>query len=172
MRSTFTMASSLRRTRKTTFAIFSGYDMSRQTFIDMVTLMPALRSKLEEPCEMENLVGAFKHWCRQHKVPQIMCGFISAYSNLSFVIFVVNIYTKVTTTKATTKATRTRRRRTRRSHHSSCRPVTSTTRTNQSLKMPRTPHSHNRRRKTRPFWQIFFVVLKITVACSSRTHQN
>ncbi len=91
--STFTMAPRCRarKTLKTTFAIFSGYDMSRQTFIDMATQMPALRSELGDG-SVESLFNAYDSWREQHRAPQVMSGFPSVYSNRFFTMICVVLY--------------------------------------------------------------------------------
>ncbi len=134
--------------------------MSRQAFVDMVTHMPVLSSQLREPYSVEKLVRAYGRWREQHRANLIMRMFLSVYRNLFFaiVMFVFQPCTKVTTT------TTCQRGHTRRSHRSSCQPVTSTTRTSPSLKMPRTHRSHKRRRRTRSLWQTGFIAFTITVA--------
>ncbi|KAF8911871.1 hypothetical protein CPB85DRAFT_1561640 [Mucidula mucida] len=45
--------------------------MSRQTFIDMATQMPALRSELGDG-SVESLFNAYDSWREQHRAPQVM----------------------------------------------------------------------------------------------------
>ncbi|KAF8912513.1 hypothetical protein CPB85DRAFT_591088 [Mucidula mucida] len=50
---------SRRRVRKTEFAIFSGYEMSPQAFMNMVAQMPALRSRPRELYDLESCFWLF-----------------------------------------------------------------------------------------------------------------
>ncbi|KAF9018223.1 hypothetical protein BDZ89DRAFT_1074007 [Hymenopellis radicata] len=70
--STTTTMASRRRARKPEFAIFSGYEMSRERFMDMVSQMPVLRSRLGESYDLGKCVCVYDGLCEKSRVPNIM----------------------------------------------------------------------------------------------------
>ncbi|KAF9012824.1 hypothetical protein BDZ89DRAFT_1046997 [Hymenopellis radicata] len=64
--------SSRRRARKPEFAIFSGYEMSREGFMDMVSQMPVLRSRLGESYDLGKCVCVYDGLCEKSRVPNVM----------------------------------------------------------------------------------------------------
>ncbi|KAF9012827.1 hypothetical protein BDZ89DRAFT_1077315 [Hymenopellis radicata] len=63
---------SRRRARKTEDAIFSGYDMSPQAFMDMVGQMPALRARMEDSFDLESCRSAYLFWAENHGAPKFI----------------------------------------------------------------------------------------------------